>query len=430
MKDMISKMAIISTKIGKSSLELLESLTIPADIRTEKLAALKSHLGVTELVYLATCNRVEFAVVMSGDSGSISSIRNKILDFFFSALNGSGKADFEPNSFLLYSGHEAVKHLFNVTASLDSVVIGESQILGQVKECHRFCSDNNLSGPVLDRLFAAAYKSAKLVRTETELGKCPVSMASLVALKADELLSNMPEAVVAIIGSGPMTPKMAEVIRKKHCHQIIFVNRTADKMIPYAEKYGGEVAGLDEFFKGGKKVNIIISSTSSPEPIFTSHSLRYLMADVEKIYAFDLAIPRDFSSELSDFDNVEIWNLEKLNDLAHENRRERFRTVDEAERLIADQIRQYLKKEITQFISPLFDSALNESMTMAQEGLSNLFQGKLSHLTPNDQELLLYWSRKVLERACYLPARQLAENIANTDIEQDVRLSLFLKNAR
>jgi glutamyl-tRNA reductase len=429
MKDMISKIAVISTKIGKGNLELLEALTIPENIRVERLNALKNHLGVSELVYLATCNRVEFSVVMEAED-RVSAIRNRLLDFFFGSLNKADRASFEPENFQLYSGREAVKHLFYVAASLDSLVIGESQILGQVKECHRYCMENRISGSVLDRLFAAAYKSAKLVRTQTELGKYPVSMASLVSLKTDELLKNMPDAVIAIVGSGPMTPKISEVIRKKYNHRILFVNRTIDKVMPFAEKFGGEAVGLDEFLKGEKKVNIIISSTSSPEPIFTPESLRYLMADVEKIYAFDLAIPRDFSGELADTKNIEVWNLEKLNFLAHENRRERFRTVDEAERIIADQIRQYLKKEITQFISPLFDSALNESMTMAQEGLSNLFQGKLSHLTPNDRELLLYWSRKVLERACYLPARQLAENIANTDTESDIRLSHFLNNAR
>ena len=116
--------------------------------------------------------------------------------------------------------------------------------------------------------------------------------------------------------------------------------------------------------------------------------------------------------------------------LAQANRRDRFRTIDQASRIIDDQVRQYLQKEITQIISPLFDSALDESMAMAQEGLANLFSGKLSHLSQKDRDLIEYWSKKVLARACYLPARQLAANIANSDVAPDLRLSYFAKNAR
>jgi len=104
--------------------------------------------------------------------------------------------------------------------------------------------------------------------------------------------------------------------------------------------------------------------------------------------------------------------------------------VDQASHLIEEQVKAYLKKEITQYISPLFDSAMNESMSLAQEGLNSLFKGKLSHLSPDDQELLLYWSKKILARACYLPAQQLAENIANADLDQEIRLSYFVKSAR
>jgi len=154
------------------------------------------------------------------------------------------------------------------------------------------------------------------------------------------------------------------------------------------------------------------------------------MTKKARVYAFDLAIPRDFAPELAADHRFEIWDMEKLNSLSQKNRRERFKTADHANRLIEEQLKIYLQKEITQMIAPLFDSAMNESITMAEEGLSNLFKGKLSHLTPGDQKLLLYWSKKVLSRACYLPARHLAEKIANSDIDHDIRLSLITRNVR
>ncbi len=214
MRDSISRIACVSTKLGKAGIGLLEALTIPEVKRIETLTALKNHLGVSELVYLATCNRVEFVVVRENSREDIAGLRNRILDFFFNSEE-SPRPNFEPESFRLYVGREAVRHIFRVASSLDSIVIGEAQILGQVKAAHQLAQESNLSGAILERLFSAAYKAAKLVRTETELGKNPVSIASLVALRLDEILAERPEAAIAIIGSGPMTPKMAEIIRKK-----------------------------------------------------------------------------------------------------------------------------------------------------------------------------------------------------------------------
>ncbi len=202
------------------------------------------------------------------------------------------------------------------------------------------------------------------------------------------------------------------------------------KIEHFAEKYNGRAVGLDEFLNGKSRVDIIISSTSSTEPIFNRDSLKNIIPDHNKLHAFDLAIPRDFAPELAADSRFEIWDMEKLNTLSQKNRRERFKTADHANRLIEEQLKIYLQKEITQMITPLFDSAMTESMTMAEEGLVNLFKGKLSHLSSDDQELLLYWSKKVLSRACYLPARHLAEKIANSDIDHEIRLSPITRNVR
>jgi glutamyl-tRNA reductase len=418
MQDAVSKIAAVSIKLGKAGIDLLESFAIPEESRKERLAALKEYLGAEELIYIATCNRVEFIMVKRQGANDPATSRNRILDFFFTG-GQIPRPDFEPGNFRLYSGREAARHIFRVAASLDSIVIGEAQILGQVKAAHQFAQENKLSGAILDRLFAAAYKAAKLIRTETELGQRPVSIASLVSLRLDEILNDIPKAAIAIVGSGPMTPKMAEIIRKKHTNQLLFVNRTREKVERLAEIYGGRAISLDDFIDGVAGADIIISSTASQRPIFTSDALKKIAVNKIKLYAFDLAIPRDFSPELEGDRRYEIWNLEKLNALSQKNRRERFKIADQAHRLLETQLTRYLQKEVAQLITPCFDSAVNESLAMAEEGLAHLFEGKLSHLSEGDREILLYWSRKVISRACYLPARHLAERIVNSDIDPD-----------
>jgi glutamyl-tRNA reductase len=435
MEDTISKIGCISTKIGKAGIELLEALTIPEPERREKIAALKDHMGVAELIYIATCNRVEIIILADSPINNMADLRNRMLDFFFKSVE-STRVDFEPDNFRLFLGREAVKHIFAMAASLDSVVIGEAQILGQVKEAHRIAGNNGLSGVVLERLMAAAFKAAKIVRSETELGKRPVSMSSLVALRLGEIITDMPDAVIAIVGAGPMTSKMAKIIRsmarpltgrKKYDNRLLFVNRTPANVELFATNYDGRALNLNDFLEGREKVNIIISATSSPEPIFTVAGLRRLMIEGQKLFGFDMAIPRDFSVDTAQCDFLEIWNIEKLNQLAQKNRRERFRTVDQADRIIESQVKQYLQKEFAQMISPSFDSALDESLNMVQEGLAGLFKGKLSHLSSDDQELLLHWSKKVIARACYLPARQLAEQLAGAEGKPSPELSPISK---
>jgi glutamyl-tRNA reductase len=413
--------------LGQANIGLLEALTVSECKRNERLRALKRHLQVQELLYVATCNRVEFLVVMPADSTDMADIRNLILDFFFTEDSTSARPEFEPGSFRLFDGREAARHIFEVAGSIDSIVIGESQILGQLKAAQQFCQENELSGQIIERLLAAAYKTAKKIRTETDLGKKSVSMASLVEIRLDEILAENPEAVIAIVGSGPMTPKMADIIRRKHKNKILFVNRTVPKVEEHAVRFLGEAVLLDNFLAGIHAADIIISSTSSPAPIFDEAELAKINSG--KIYAFDLAIPRDFADDLAESKVLEIWNLERLNILAQNNRRERFRVIDQASRIIDEQLRLYLQREIAQMITPLFDAALDESMALAQEGLANLFKNRLSHLSENDRELLVYWSRKVLSHACYLPARQLARHIAESDTDQTRNIALLLNGA-
>ncbi|UCD16778.1 MAG: glutamyl-tRNA reductase [Candidatus Zixiibacteriota bacterium] len=414
MLDIINSIAALSVRIGKANIGLLEALAIPAEIRQEKLTALKSFLGIAELVYAATCNRVEFYVILP-EGQNITTVRNRILDFFFKVENRSMKIDFEPTHFCLYSGKDAVRHLFEVTASLDSVVIGEAQVLGQMKEAHRFCSDSGLCGPILGRLFAASFKTAKTVRTGTELGRRPISMASLVMVKADEILRCRPAAVIAMVGSGPITVKLARSIRKKHDNPILFANRTPSKVAALAKQYNGLAVGLDQLLQQQHRVTVMISATSSPEPLFTLENLEKLIPDGGRLHAFDLAIPRDFAPDIAASEKIDYWDIEALNRLSQTNRRERFKVVDEAVRLIDSQVRQYIRKELSQIITPLIQSAAEESREAALESLQRLFDSKLSHLSAADRETLLYWGNKAISRASFLPAKHLAEEIISAD---------------
>jgi len=262
MANYISKIGCISIKIGRASLELLEAFNIPELTREKVLNEIKKDFNLSGLIYVATCNRVEFIMLMP-EGAEISKIRNAMLDNFLKDRPARLKNRLEPDCFRLYKGRNAVRHIFRVAASLDSVVIGEAQILGQLKDAHRFALSAGLSDPVLDRAMMAAFKSAKQVRTETDLGKKPVSMASLVMQKIDQLLYEAPQMAIAVIGSGPMTTKLAQIIRKRHNNELLLVNRTLSKVENIARQFQGKAIELGEFLSGNVKADIVVSSTSS-----------------------------------------------------------------------------------------------------------------------------------------------------------------------
>jgi len=141
-----------------------------------------------------------------------------------------------------------------------------------------------------------------------------------------------------------------------------------------------------------------------------------------------MAVPRDFSSDLAGHKAVKIWDIEGLNEISRQNRRERFRTADTANRIVEEQVISYMKKEIANMISPFFHSTLSETAAMADNGLADLFKKKLSHLDENDQKLLQYWSQKLVNKACFTPARLLAEQIVEADLEDNLELTSLFEN--
>ncbi len=430
MANHISRIGCISIKIGPASLELLEAFNIPEADREQNLRQIKEDFQLDGLIYIATCNRVEFVMLMPVGQ-MVADIRNALLDRFLQKQQGKLRGRVEPDCFRLHTGRSAVRHIFRVASSLDSVVVGEAQILGQIKDAHRAAISAGLSNALLDRVMAAAFKTAKQVRTETDLGKKPVSMASLVMQKIDQLLYESPQMTIGIVGSGPMTAKLAQIIRKRHNNKIFFANRTLSKVEKMAAQFQGVAVALDVFLTGKYPVDIIVSSTSSESPIFNDSNINNIIPDGHKLYAFDMAIPRDFSADVNEREDVEVWDIEGLNELSRQNRRDRFRIADKAHRIVEEQLIGYMKKEIANMISPFFHSTLSETSAQAATGLEELFKKKLEHLSEEDREVIKYWSQKLVNKACFSPAQLLAEQIVDAELEDNLELTgLFLNGDR
>ncbi len=408
-------LGVVGTHINSQSKEsqgvrLLGRLTIQHDHRAETLAQIREYTSIDELVYLATCNRVEF-IFSAEDSLSALDVRNKILDFFF---KDDKSISFSPNDFYVKSGLQAGRHLFSVASAIDSLVVGEAQILGQVKEAYFSACENELAGDQLASIFQRVFKVAKKVRTQTELGKKSVSMVSLATAHIQQVIASEGSIPVALVGVGNMSRKMARYLTDKGISDITFVNRTKDKADVLASEFSGQSLGLEDFLSNPPDVRIICTSTGSPTPIFTDSSIRPFLQSKNGLMIIDLAIPCDVEIEKSIDNRLEIYNIDDLKEISDKNRRQRFRDVDKARAIISDEVDRYRQRIVESELKPVFNLSYQEAREYAESGLNRLFNKSLAHVGESEKQHISRFVDKLVGYATFLPARTLANRIAES----------------
>jgi glutamyl-tRNA reductase len=402
------KMGLVGASIHEAPLELLSALTIPVEERERRLPELAKRAGFVELVYLATCNRVEF-IFTTEEERPLHVSRNRILDYFFQSVND---VSFAPENFYGHGGIEAARHLFTVASALDSLVIGEAQVLGQVKEAWSTACEWQLAGDRLAPVFRAAFRCAKRVRRETEIGAHRLSMVSLAAEVLKEFTREVPGARIAIVGAGPMTAKLAEAAAEAGCTDLLFVNRTVSKLEGIAK--GRRTLDLDTFRAQPPLVDAVLTSTSAPLAIFGREETETLLGagDPNRPFLFlDLAVPRDVADDVAEITNVRLWNVSTLRNLAGKNRRERFRAADRAHEIVNEDVARFHGEVVEAVLSPLFGETHQQALEFATSGLESLFAGRLGHLSPEDRESVRYWViNKLVPGVVHLPLKAMAKS--------------------
>ncbi len=399
---------VIGASVRGGSIQLLEALTVPSDQRGATLAALKEACGFAELTPVFTCNRVEFYYVVAEGPAGIS-YRNRLLDFF---LKGHNQITFGPSDIYSYSAFRALKHLYRVSASLDSMVVGEAQILGQVKEAVAAARETGLLGPRLEAIFADAFRVARKIRRDTPLGEYAVSMATLVADAVGEYMTKWGPVTVAVVGAGPMSRKLAEHIGKLENLKLLFVNRTVAKAEALAQEFGGCALSLDEFLAHPPSIDIVFSSTGSPDILFDQEKvdrIRWERDSLSPLFLIDLAIPRDIEPAVGTMSNVVLRDIPYFQSTADKNRRARFVAVDQAEQIVEQEIAHAHRENAERQFRPVFSSTLNEGLAYAHAGLDKLFSTRLDHLSPQDRDAIAYWVEKLVRYTNQLPVSALAE---------------------
>jgi glutamyl-tRNA reductase len=318
----------------------LNHKTAPIDIR-EKFAAvcadgmvqlqqLAQFQPIKEVFQVSTCNRMEVLFTTPTLDQGMGFVVG-----FLGEIYGQTGAALKPYLYT-YIDQEAVKHLFRVTCSLDSMVVGEPQILGQIKQAYRQAVEARTSGVILNRLLHKAFSVAKQVRTETRIGRSAVSISYAAVELAKKIFNELTGKVVLLIGAGEMAELAAEHLLNNSVDRIIVANRTLERAMALATRFRGTSVPLEEVAEELSRADIIISSTGSPDPILTADEVKRRMRGRRNrpLFFIDIAVPRDIDPEVNRIENVYLYNIDDLQGIVDLNRADRLREAGRAEHII------------------------------------------------------------------------------------------------
>ena len=327
--------ALIGVNHKTAPLELRERLACSAGYQPP-LAALSGLVSLREYYLLSTCNRVEIAFVCA----DVEHARKDILNTLFAP--GVTAAELEPHIYQ-YEQDAAVEHLFQVAASLDSMVVGEAQILGQLKEAYRAAAKAGATGLILNKLLHKSFSVAKRVRTETRIGASAVSISYAAVELAKRIFGEMAGKRAMLVGAGEMAELAAEHLLGNGVASVVVANRTLERAVNLARRFNGSAVGLGELQEQLQHVDVIISSTGATELILRKEDVRRVMRSRRNrpLFFIDIAVPRDLDPAINELDNVYLYDIDDLQGVVELNRADRDREAVKAGRIIAEEVLKF-----------------------------------------------------------------------------------------
>lgn len=307
----------------------------PEKVR-DALADLVNHESINEAVILSTCNRTE--VYCGLDYPANDAILEWLSEYHQLPLEAISPYIYA------YSDSDAVSHILRVASGLDSMVLGEPQILGQIKEAYMTANQAGVIGAQLNRLFQHTFAVAKQVRTDTAIGASPVSVAFAAVSLAKQIFSNLSEHTVLLIGAGETIELVARHLTENQVSRIIVANRTAERADRLARTFGAEAIALKEIPQRLAKVDIVITSTASPLPIIGKGMMESITKQRKHrpMFMVDIAVPRDIEPEVGKLKDIYLYTVDDLQEVIEENRKSRQEAACQAEEIISTQVDHFM----------------------------------------------------------------------------------------
>ena len=332
------ELLVIGLNHKTAPIDIRERLAFQEDGMERALNRIKSFSSIKENMILSTCNRVEIYAAARETGKAIHDLKE-----FFSQYHGIPLKEFE-KSLYAHMGEEAVRHIFRVASSLDSMVVGEPQILGQIKSAYNMAIESKTSGLILHRLLHRAFHVAKRVRTETKIGNSAVSVSFVAVELAKKIFGTLEKRTVFLIGAGEMSELAARHLVSGGIEKVLLTNRTYERAVELAQEFKGEAIPFEEMGQGLKKVDIVISATNSPQTLIGVDQVEKVMKDRKQkpVFFIDIADPRDIEPKVGDIENVYLYNIDDLQKVANENIKDREKEAQKAEAIVQEEVVKFV----------------------------------------------------------------------------------------
>jgi len=330
---------IVGVNHRSAPVEVREQLVFNDGRLDGALRTLRALAPIEEGVILSTCNRVEVIAATADGDHAIDALT----DFLATGEHVSRERLVEHLS--VYRGREAVRHLFRVAASLDSMVIGEPQILGQLKEFYGRAASAGSAGTVLHRCFHKSFSVAKRVRTETGVASKAVSVSSAAVELACKIFDRLEDKTAMLIGAGMMSELAARHLLAHGIRSFIVTNRTFDRAVELAREFRGTPVPFEDFRRYLQMADVIIGSTAAEEFVITAPLVHEVLRErkYQPMFLIDMSVPRNFDPAINDIDNVYLYDIDDLGGVAEENRDDRKREAEKAESIVEQEVDAFWK---------------------------------------------------------------------------------------
>ena len=378
-------------------LAVRERVAFPEQEIEAAVARLRGVTGVEEALLLSTCNRTELIVsARDVDAGGI-------LAGFLQGERPVTMDEVERHCYM-HRDHEAVRHVFRLTSSLDSMVIGEAQILGQVKEAYAAAGQAGSLGPVLDRLFRQAFSAAKKVRTETGIARNPVSIACAAVSLARDIFGDLHDNTVLVVGAGKMARLAAQQLKSDGVRSVVVANRSFQNADDLARELDGRAVPFDRLFEEMERADIVITSTASPHRVIgREDALRVSRARRGRpIFFIDIAVPRDVDPAANEIDNVYLYDLDDLHRVVKANLDGRLHEVHSAEAIVEREVAAFLAWRKSLEVTPTIVE-LRQRLHEIALGELERFHSRLGDLTPDQAEAVRLLAVSLVNKLLHQP---------------------------
>lgn len=378
---------------------------------TDALRSLRQALGDRgECVLLSTCNRTELYLA-DGDNLSARELGGLLV-----AVRGLPDADFAPY-WEERREHRAIEHLFRVAAGLESMMLGEPDIVRQVKIAYARAADVGATGPTLNRLFHQALFVGKRVRTETQLGRGAFSVGHAAAAMAESIFGSLAGRTVLLLGAGDMSEATARHLVSAGASAVLVANRTFDRAVVLAEALGGRAIGYEAFPEHLSRADIVIASTAAPHPIVHKAQIAEAMRGRPRrpLFLIDIAVPRDVDADVGDLDGVFLYNIDDLRAVVEADQAERRQEALRAEAVVAEEAAAFAAAlRTTREAAPLVSSLRAKWEEIRRAELARLRE-RLPHLSPEEWQAVEITTRSIVNRIAHEPTRTIKDLVADPD---------------